>query len=381
MLFEATVCAGARRRGVPGTGSIALVGAFSGFSGVAVSAQLAGRAFDLLGIPYRRIEVGDFAEPPEPGSTSASAWLFYLNPPELMHLLRRWDLKRLAGLRFAYWAWELPRAPNAWRRAAASMDGVMTPSRFTAGAFAEVTPPVSVTPHPVVAAELTGLPSRAERTPGRPFRVVSLFDVKSSVARKNPFGALEAFQRAFQDSDDARLLFKIQNEDAAPVFVREIRSRAGPNVEFVQGEWPRERVLGLIASADALISLHRSEGFGLTMAEAMLVGVPVVATAWSGNLDFMDESCACLTPARLIGVSDDQTIYRGQQWADPDLGIAADHLRRLFADEAFARGLAERGRRRVLAQLDPVAWMESFPPSLQAAIGGAKAAGSPRSAG
>ena len=375
MFFEATVRAGASRRGVAGIGPIALVGAFSGSSGVAASAQLASRAFDILGVPHRRIDVGDFAEPPAPDGESAAAWLFYLNPPELMHLLRRWDLKQLRGLRFAYWAWELPRAPSTWRRAAACMDGVMAPSRFTADAFAGVIPPVTVTPHPVVADELIGLPARGMRTGERPFRAVSLFDAKSSVARKNPFGALDAFQRAFGDGDDARLVFKVQNEEVAPGFIQEIRSRAGPNVEFVHGEWPRERVLALIASADVLISLHRSEGFGLTMAEAMLVGTPVVATAWSGNLDFMDEDCVCCTPARLIAVSDNQTIYSGQRWADPDIGVAADHLRRLFADEEFGRGLAERARLRVRRQLDPAAWMKSFPAPLREAIGSMREAG------
>ena len=124
--------------------------------------------------------------------------------------------------------------------------------------------------------------------------------------------------------------------------------------------------MDLIASADALISLHRAEGFGLTLAEAMLMGVPVVATA--GNLDFMDEATACLVPVGLVSIKDPQGIYKGQNWADPDITFAAEQLRRLRDDPEFAQAQADRAQVSVAERLGPEAWLHSLPADLRSAL-------------
>jgi glycosyltransferase involved in cell wall biosynthesis len=126
-------------------------------------------------------------------------------------------------------------------------------------------------------------------------------------------------------------------------------------------------VKALIAGADVLISLHRAEGFGLSPAEAMALGTPVVATGFSGVLDFMDETNALLVPFRSIPVDDPQRIYRGQAWAEPDVDAAAEALRRLRDDAALPRRLAAAGRRAVAERLSPEAWFRSLPDPLQTA--------------
>jgi glycosyltransferase involved in cell wall biosynthesis len=138
-------------------------------------------------------------------------------------------------------------------------------------------------------------------------------------------------------------------------------------VRLVDETWPYDQVKALIAGADVLISLHRAEGFGLAPAEAMALGVPVVATGFSGNLDFMDADNAVLVPYRTVPVEDPQGIYRQQSWAEPDLDAAAEALARLRGDAALRRRLGEAGRRTVAERLSPEAWFRSLPESLQAA--------------
>ena len=131
--------------------------------------------------------------------------------------------------------------------------------------------------------------------------------------------------------------------------------------------WPYAKVKALIAAADAVVSLHRAEGFGLIMAEAMALGTPMIGTGWSGNLDFMDETCAMVVPARLVPVEDPQGIYRGQMWADPDIDAAAEALRRIRTEPGLAQRLSEAGRKRVIERLSPQAWLATMPDGVQRA--------------
>ena len=351
-----------------GDGPPVLVGFFSGTSGIAQSVQLASRALDHLGLGHVKQDVGDLSAPPPPKVRTSSAWLYHLNPPELLTLWRAWDVSHLAGPRFGYWAWELPKAPRLWRRAARVMDGVILPSRYTANAMGPATRSIHVVPHPMFPDDFTGIVRRSPRSSDGAFKVVALFDFKSSVARKNPLAVLAAHQAAFGCDPSAQLCVKTHNSDISPELAKMLRSAAGSNVQFVDGVWDRARVLDFIAQADVLISLHRAEGFGLTMAEAMMVGTPVVATGWSGNLDFMDSETACLVPCSHQRVVDAQGIYRGQIWAEPDVTAAADHLRRLRGDPRFAFDIAARAKARVQRDLSPEAWFSAMPADFRRAF-------------
>jgi glycosyltransferase involved in cell wall biosynthesis len=356
------------------SGPIKVVGYFAGSHGIAASARLAARAFEALGVPVERVDVTDakldwsgrLAEP-----VAAGAWIFHLNPPELLAALACLGPKQLIGPRYGYWAWELPRAPARWRRDGSLVDEIWAPSRYTADALADAAAPVRVVPHPFFAEDYAGI-EPAPRSAA--FQAVTLFDFRSSSARKNPEGAIEAFRRAFDGDPACELVIKTQNGDAFPDLLAALRATAPANVRVVDAIWPYSEVKRLIAGADVLMSLHRAEGFGLTPAEAMAMGVPVLATAFSGVVDFMDADCAMLVPYSLIQVDDPQGIYRGQQWADPDLDAAAEGLRRLRDNPALRAKLAAAARRRVADQLSPEAWFRTLPAAVQAAAEKAKAA-------
>ena len=342
-------------------GPIRVVGFLEGSHGIAASARLAVRAFEALGVPVETIDVsgaqldwiGKAGPAPAPGP-----WIFHLNAPELLAALAYLGPRRVLGPRYGYWAWELPKAPDLWLRDAGLLDGVWAPSSYTARALEGAAAPVRVVPHPLFLEDYRDIvpaPRTAE------FLAVSLFDFNSAAARKNPDGVISAFAQAFGEDPSVRLLMKTQNGHLFPDHLARLRRLAPANVTIEDAIWPYAQVKSLIAGADVLISLHRAEGFGLTPAEAMAMGTPVIATGWSGNLDFMDAGSAMLIPFHQIPVQDSQGIYAGQTWADPDTAAAAEALQRLRITPELGRRLAENGRRMVGERLSPQAWFTTLP--------------------
>jgi glycosyltransferase involved in cell wall biosynthesis len=339
----------------------------SGSSGIATAGRLCADALEALGAQVERIGVTEGLDRSArlAAPTPAAAWIFYMNPPELPFALASLGPGRIRGPRYGAWAWELPAAPASWLRDAALVDEVWAPSRYTAWALEGAAAPVRVTPHPLA---LSAYDAAQPAPRAHAFHAVALFDFNSAVARKNPQGAITAFALAFGEDPGARLTLKTQNGDRFPELLAALRALAPANVEVIDAVWPYAQVMSLIAGADALVSLHRAEGFGLTLAEAMALGAPVVATAFSGNVDFMDNDCALMIPARMTSVDDPQGIYGGQEWAEPDVDAAARALTRLRLDPTLGRRLAAAARRRVEEQLAPEPWLLTLPPAVQAAV-------------
>ncbi len=369
-MLEAHVRAQARKphgAETPNGGPVRIVGYFSGSHGIAASARLAARAFESLGVPVERIDAAGAAltwSPQGPAPTPAGAWIFHLNPPELLAALGQMGPRRVIGPRYGYWAWELPSAPPRWLTDAAMVDEVWAPSRFVAASLAGARAPVRVVPHPLFLEDYDGVRPAPRRAA---FQAVALFDFNSSQARKNPQGAITAFAKAFGEDPDARLVIKTQNGGQHPESLARLRAGVPANVEIVDAVWPYAEVLSLIAGADVLMSLHRAEGFGLTPAEALALGTPVLATDWSGVTDFLDDQVALMVPAGRIPVEDPQGLYAGQSWAEPDTDHAARALAALRADPGRRPALAAAGRRRVAERLSPQAWFTTLPDRVKAA--------------
>lgn len=308
------------------------------------------------------------AADPQAGPRPATIDLVHTNPNVLRQsdgLLEQLDLR--APLRIGFWAWELEAFPRGWEAGFAGLDQLWCPSAFTAEALALRSPvPVSALPHLIDWQRADRLASarlaRPVRTPGQPFTVLFGFDFWSTVARKNPYGVIEAFQRAFPvvsgpcELPPARLVLKLASSPQFPEATAALRQRCAgdPRIQLIEQHLSVQALDALYGEADVLLSLHRAEGFGLTLAEAMAAALPVVATGYSGNLTFMAPGEAELVGYALVSLDSSAGDYpAGCRWAEPDLEAAAAALRRLALDPAWHRRLALAGRRGVQQRLAP----------------------------
>jgi glycosyltransferase involved in cell wall biosynthesis len=255
-----------------------------------------------------------------------------------------------------FWFWELEDFRPDWIPAFAHVDEVWVASEFTCRGVARYAPVPVIRQLPALFTPKAGDFGRAHfDLPPGPFIFLYTFDVSSQMERKNPMGAIEAFRRAGLPGDQAMLVLKFTNGGADAAAVRRLAEAAcGLNVRLIDGMMARPEVLALMRAADAGLSLHRAEGFGLTLAEQMAFEKPVIATAYSGNLDFMDEDVARLVPARIVSIDRDYGPYlRGYRWADPDVAVAARFIRELAGAPDRARTLGVRGAAHVRRVLSP----------------------------
>jgi hypothetical protein len=266
-------------------------------------------------------------------------------------LSRRPNVRRVAMA----W-WELEQVPPQLAAWAADYDEIWAPTRFVADAVRGITtrpvrtllPGLELPPVPSVGREHFGLDPHA-------CMFLFVFDFNSRMPRKNPLGLMRAFRAAFHPSEPAELVIKVSAGDTEFTHDRrelhEAAARAG--VRVIDRILSRPELLALTATADAYVSLHRSEGFGLTIAEAMLLGRPTIATGYSGNLDFMAPGTGLLVDYTKVPIAEDVPPYpKGFLWAEPSIEHAATLMRWVFDHRTEARALGERGRahaREVLA--------------------------------
>jgi SAM-dependent methyltransferase/glycosyltransferase involved in cell wall biosynthesis len=266
----------------------------------------------------------------------------------------RWARESDPRLRLGYtvgmWAWEVEDF-TGYDEALGLVDEVWTLSSFSRAAIARATvKPVHVIPLPIREPAPGGVLDRAALgLPDGPY-VLFAFDYLSGFERKNPLGVVEACRRAFPDGDGPTLVIKSVNGALRRSERERLRSAVAgrDDVVLLEQYFDQSQLGALMDGCTAYLSLHRAEGYGLTMAEAMARGRPVVATAYSGNLDFMDESNSLLVPYELVPVGAGARPYPvSTDWAEPDLAVAAAQLRWVVEHPDDAAALGARAARSV----------------------------------
>jgi glycosyltransferase involved in cell wall biosynthesis len=254
------------------------------------------------------------------------------------------------------WAWEVDDLPAAMARSESYLDEVWGISSFTAAALSRsLTKPVRAFPLPVVVPEVR---SRARAELGMPegFLFLFCFDYDSVFRRKNPLAVVAAFRQAFADRPDVVLYIKTTNAQRHGPEDEELRTAAAgrSNIIIRDGYVSSDDYFSMLDACDCYVSLHRSEGFGLTVAEAMALGKPVISTAYSSTLEFANESNSFLVPARLTEVGDNAAPYPPRShWAEPDVAAAAQQMARVYTDPGAAAAVGVRARADIQALHSP----------------------------
>ncbi|HYT69342.1 MAG TPA: glycosyltransferase family 4 protein [Vicinamibacterales bacterium] len=247
-----------------------------------------------------------------------------------------------------YWFWELSKWRDDWLDGFNYVDEVWVASEFTRACLAEVSPvPIVTMPLPFVLPEPPPI-GRAHFGLREDATVFLLtFDVSSQTERKNPLGAIRAFRRAALPRGSATLVLKYTNAEYDRDAVRRFHEEAeGLDVSMFDGYMSRPELTALMNASDCYLSLHRGEGFGMTMGEAMLLGKPVIATRYSGNVDFMTPDNSYLVDYRIVPLTKDYGPYmRGFVWADPDIPQAAEFIREVALNRTAAIEKGQRARR------------------------------------
>lgn len=280
--------------------------------------------------------------------------LIHINPDEMMLMYTRMETECWNGrYNIAFWLWELEEIPEHWKKFFPMLDEIWTPSEFISNNLRKVTDlPVYTMPYCVEAPVDTTLNREYFGLPEDKFLFLVMYDSNSTIERKNPTGAIRAFRKAFKNNPDVGIVIKVNN--ARPKDMEHLNRMLNGcrNVYFITDTLTKIEVNSLIQKADVFVSLHRAEGFGLVMAEAMIVGTPVIATNWSSNTEFMNSDVACMVDCNFVSLEKDSPPYKkGSVWADPNVDMAARYMRKLYREPAYYEHLREKAQKYILEKL------------------------------
>jgi len=287
--------------------------------------------------------------------------VIHLDPPAARDIDHHHGTEfRAEKYNIGYFAWELPEYPDSWMPSLDFFDEIWCPSDFVRESIAPKAPfPVLTMPHSISferpAGDRDALRARLG-VPGEPFLFLTLFDLNSYTARKNPRAVVDAFRLSGLAGGNAALVIKVQNAEAnASDYEALVDSvRDIPGTVIIKHTLSRSDVYALQAACDCFVSLHRSEGFGLAVAECMYLAKPVISTDWSATAEYVDADCGLPVRYSLVQLEESHGPYsKGSTWAEPDVGHAAQLMRLIASSPAEASRLGEAARRRIEERFSP----------------------------
>ncbi len=352
-----------------------VLGYIHGQFGLAEAARMYARALIENGTPVALADI-DLALPHGWDDKSLSSYLdatlpypvciIFVNPDYLGRAIETIGAARLEGRHIiACWFWELESIPDSWLPALEMVDEVLVATSFVEAAVRKVTGKrVTKVALPLSDVLDSGLQRVDFGLSDDAFLFLYSFDFNSYLERKNPLAVIAAFRSAFPpERRDVQLLLKTSNGYRHLPWLNAVLDAVGGDDRILLRDevLDRAHMRALQRCCDAYVSLHRAEGFGLGLAECMADGKPVIATGWSGNMEFMDEECAALVGFRLVELTDaDYPGGKTQRWAEPDIAHAAQWMRTFADDRALAAAFGERGRVRVRESLSARGAAESI---------------------
>jgi glycosyltransferase involved in cell wall biosynthesis len=349
-------------RPAPSGPGLNVVGWASAPTGVGEACRGTLLALETSGVPTALWNLGACAaDDPLRGGTQGLPFdtiLFHVNADMIPVVTRQLPRSLLAGrYRIGYWFWELSHFPLAFVESFRHLDEIWAPTRFCLDAFKAIAPMEVRWMPPCVAPPTEGPADRqAMCIPPESFLFYFAFDALSIPQRKNPDGLLRAFARAVRESRrPLHLLLKVNHLDADPALGQHLLRQIGDlPVTLLTDPMSRAEVNSLMAACDAYVSLHRSEGLGLPLIEAMYLGKPVIATGYGGVTDFFDDSTGWVVRHTMVALEEAQGPYPvGAVWADPDPDHAAELMLQIAAAPEAAAGKIEAARRRIAEIYSP----------------------------
>jgi len=343
------------------TGGVDILGFFTAEHGVGQAARVLATTLQSVFVPVSTIDYTDTESRREHpyGCDNVSQYkvlLTSINSEQLVAAHHRispdfFDDRYVIG----QWFWELEEAPSWFTPAFPLLNELWAPTRFIESMLRSCVPPsvrVMYMPLPVLVPTIDASLSRAHFGLDNRYMFLFVFDFMSVMKRKNPLGLVRAFRAAFSDGEGPQLVIKGINGDKRPAELAELRQAVAgrTDITLIDGYFTRIETSTLIGLADCYVSLHRSEGLGLTISEAMSLAVPVIATAYSGNLDFMKNTNSKLVPSlKRVPVGGGAEGYSPTAtWMEPDLEQAAQCMRLMYENPQAGSDMGERGRRDIL---------------------------------
>jgi glycosyltransferase involved in cell wall biosynthesis len=344
-----------------------VVGFHTADLGIAESARCMVRAADAAQLPVALVPLKLHCKNPQSDQTYAARLqpdnphtvnVFHIDAPASCDIDHHHGRAFRAGkYNIGYWAWELPDFPDTWVPACDYFDEIWCPSDFVRESISLKVPrPVLTMPHAIAFPRPEGDFRPRFGLPADQFLFLFAYDLNSYSPRKNPQAVIAAFRASGLAGRGAALVIKTHNVAGNEADFAALQAAVAdlPGTVILSATFPRAEVYQLEAACDCFVSLHRSEGFGLAVAECMYLGKPVISTDWSGTAEYVNEHNGCPVRCELRALEQSHGPYsQGSTWAEPDVAHAAGYMRRLFEDRALAARLGAAARATIEARFAP----------------------------